>query len=307
MCGLAVLSLLACKLFPEGSIAAQQEHPKLNEGSTVQATSPRSYADDVGNRHRIEIRPGTQDASVDAYLQHLLSQIKKSWLAFIPDEASNGRPAKVTVVFEIEPDGALVKGDPRIESSSGSVKLNQAAVYAIRYWRQYDRLPPGFQQPRLIVHADFSYNVGTTTQVEIPPRRPDWRVSATSSVPVNGSGAEILSDTQGVDFQNYIKRMLAAVKQSWSNVMPEEAKMGAKGVVQVTFAILPDGSLSPEDPQLEKISGNRVLDNAAVEAIRNSAPFEPLPHEFHGPHLKLRIIFFYNVKPEDAAREPGRE
>jgi hypothetical protein len=37
------------------------------------------------------------------------------------------------------------------------------------------------------------------------------------------------------------------------------------------------------------------MDNAAMGAIHASNPFEPLPKEFHGPYLKLRIIFLYNV------------
>ncbi|MGA8765925.1 MAG: TonB C-terminal domain-containing protein, partial [Candidatus Acidiferrales bacterium] len=282
--------------------------PKPNEGSTVQATSPKSYADDVGNGHRIEIRPETQDASVDAYLQHLLAQLKKSWLAFIPDEASNGRAATVTVVLEIEPDGVLLKGDPRIESTSGSAKLDQAAVYAIRYWRQYDRLPPGFQQPRLTVHASFSYNLGTTTKVEIPPKNAHGGVSTRIvGPPVDASGVEILTDTHGVDFGPYVKRMLSRLKTNWYAAMPEQAKMGEKGKVAIILTVLWNGELSPENGQIDYGSGKPELDKAALDAVRNSGPLESLPQAFDGSYVKLRVVFLYNIRPEDAARELGKE
>ncbi|HTA51774.1 MAG TPA: TonB C-terminal domain-containing protein [Candidatus Acidoferrum sp.] len=113
-----------------------------------------------------------------------------------------------------------------------------------------------------------------------------------------GYGVDILSDTQGVDFRDYINRLLAALKRNWEAVMPESARMGDRGVVFTTFSINPDGSVSAPDPALERTSGKEPLDNAAMSAIHASNPFEPLPKQFHGPYLKLRIVFIYNIPPE---------
>jgi TonB family protein len=113
-----------------------------------------------------------------------------------------------------------------------------------------------------------------------------------------GTGVDILSDTQGVDFRDYINRLLAALKRNWFYVMPESARMGDRGVVFTTFSINPDGSVSAPDPELERTSGKEPLDNAAMSAIHASNPFEPLPKQFHGPYLKLRIVFIYNIPPE---------
>jgi outer membrane biosynthesis protein TonB len=44
---------------------------------------------------------------------------------------------------------------------------------------------------------------------------------------------------------------------------------------------------------VESNSGNKQLDNAAVSAIRTSAPFEHLPEAFKGPNIELRFIFLY--------------
>jgi TonB family protein len=114
-----------------------------------------------------------------------------------------------------------------------------------------------------------------------------------------GYGVDILSDTQGVDFRDYITRLLATLKRNWYAVMPESANMGERGVVYTTFSINPDGSVSLPDPTLERTSGKEPLDNAAMAAIHASNPFEPLPKQFHGPNLKLRIVFLYNVHPEE--------
>jgi len=114
-------------------------------------------------------------------------------------------------------------------------------------------------------------------------------------------GATILTPTEGVDFSSYIQRLLATLKRNWYVVMPESAMMGDKGVVGTTFQINRDGSVPSPDPLLERTSGKGPLDNAAMSAIRASNPFEPLPGEFKGPYIRLRIVFLYNL-PLDYAK-----
>ncbi len=109
-----------------------------------------------------------------------------------------------------------------------------------------------------------------------------------------GQGVQILTDTEGVDFNPYIRRLLEALKRNWLYVMPESARWD-KGVVFTTFEINRDGSVPPPDPILERTSGKQPLDNAAMSAIHASNPFEPLPSAFHGPSIRLRIAFIYNI------------
>jgi outer membrane biosynthesis protein TonB len=114
-------------------------------------------------------------------------------------------------------------------------------------------------------------------------------------------GATILTPTEGVDFSSYIQRLLATLKRNWYVVMPESAMMGDKGMVDTTFQINRDGSVPTPDPLLERTSGKGPLDNAAMSAIRASNPFEPLPSQFKGPYIRLRIVFLYNL-PLDYAK-----
>jgi outer membrane biosynthesis protein TonB len=276
------------------------QHEAASSDASSTTTSPtRTYADSVGTGNRIEILPETQDASSDAYVQHLLTQLKKSWLAFIPDEARNGAPAKVTAVFEILSDGKLPKGDPQIESGSGLASLDKAAIYAIRYWHRYDPLPTDFHAPSLKLRINFLYNVQTTTPIEIASTAtPQPTQAPTGPVPsaADNYGFQILSDTQGVDFNPYIARMLALLKKNWIAIMPEKARMGTRGASFVVFSIGQDGSLSPGLPTLERSSGDADLDKAAMDTI-GSSQFEALPGQFHGPFLKLRILFLYNIRP----------
>ncbi len=105
---------------------------------------------------------------------------------------------------------------------------------------------------------------------------------------------EVLSDTQGVDFGPYLERVLQAVRMNWYNLIPEEARppLMKKGKVAIEFAILPDGKIA--GMQLFGPSGDVPLDRAAWGGITASAPFAPLPSQFHGPYLALRFRFYYN-------------
>ena len=113
--------------------------------------------------------------------------------------------------------------------------------------------------------------------------------------PSMGNSVQILTPTQGVDFNPYIQRMLATIKRNWEAVMPQSAMMGDRGVVLLTFQINPDGSVQVSDPVMERSSGKEPLDSAAMSSIRASNPFEPLPHDFHGPFMRFGIYFLYNL------------
>lgn len=109
-------------------------------------------------------------------------------------------------------------------------------------------------------------------------------------------GVVILTDTQGVDFKQYVSDMLQPIKRNWVAKMPEGAKQPKmeKGKVSVRFGILKSGALD-EVPTVEVSSGDTVLDNAAVAAVRASTPFERLPESFRGPKMELRLTFLYNL------------
>lgn len=117
------------------------------------------------------------------------------------------------------------------------------------------------------------------------------------------SGAyQILTPTEGVDFSDYMQRVLARVRLNWYAVMPESAQLGDRGRVVLEFSIRRDGSVPNDDPQRLLSSGKEPLDRAAVSSIRSSNPFDHLPPAFSGPEIRLRFIFLYNL-PIDAANQ----
>lgn len=108
-------------------------------------------------------------------------------------------------------------------------------------------------------------------------------------------GVSMLTPTEGVDFDSYLRRLVDSVRRNWYAIMPESALMGDKGIVVLTFHVNRDGSVSGVEPVLERTSGKQPLDAAAMSSIRASSPFEPLPQQFKGPNIELRFIYFYNL------------
>jgi len=108
------------------------------------------------------------------------------------------------------------------------------------------------------------------------------------------AGATILSDTQGVYFGDYMRRLHDIIQHNWEPLIPEEVNppIAKRGIVGIRFSILPDGQLG--DMKLETTSGDVALDKAAWYAITSSGQLPPLPKQFHGPDLELRVGFFYN-------------
>jgi len=138
------------------------------------------------------------------------------------------------------------------------------------------------------------------------PRAPTGGGGRLGGGDLPGSGMngayQILTPTEGVDFNDYMQRVLASVRRNWYAVMPESAQLGDRGRVVLEFSIRRDGSVPNDDPQRLLGSGKEPLDRAAVSAIRSSNPFDHLPPAFSGPEIRLRFIFLYNL-PLEAANQ----
>ena len=110
---------------------------------------------------------------------------------------------------------------------------------------------------------------------------------------------EMLTPTEGVDFNDYLHRVYITVKRNWFAVMPESVRLGDKGVVSLQFRIMRNGSVPDGEPVRVYASGKEPLDRAAISSIRASNPFEPLPPAFSGPYIELRFTYYYNLMPDN--------
>jgi TonB family protein len=151
---------------------------------------------------------------------------------------------------------------------------------------------PAAPQPKIANNAQSAHDAMQglgrmgRSGAEFPP-------TAGGAGPLQG-GVQILSDTQGVDFSAYIRKVVSDTKRNWEPLIPEEVEppLLKRGQVSIRFTILPGGQIGAMT--LETPSGDVALDRAAWGAITSEGQFPPLPIQFHGPQLELRFIFMYN-------------
>ncbi len=122
---------------------------------------------------------------------------------------------------------------------------------------------------------------------------------ARSEVPTRGGamaggGMQVLSDTQGVDFSQWMSHMYRDVMRNWIPLLPEETEppLNKRGETYIIITILPDGKIG--DMRLEDSTHDVAIDKSAWGALISEGQFEALPREFHGPNLVLRCHFVVN-------------
>src|SRR4029077_13516455 len=82
------------------------------------------------------------------------------------------------------------------------------------------------------------------------------------------------------------------VKENWFGLTPLAAEW-KKGRVILEFSILKDGSVA--GLKIVGSSGEAMLDRPAFGSVTGSNPFPPLPAEFEGPYVGLRLSYWYNL------------
>jgi hypothetical protein len=115
-------------------------------------------------------------------------------------------------------------------------------------------------------------------------------------------GFQIISDTQGVDFGKYIARLLSDVRRNWLPLIPEECRppLNKQGITGIRFTILPDGTIAPGSMHIDYSTHDDAINRAGWGGITGLGKAQPLPKEFHGPNLELRIEFRINKDAPEA-------
>lgn len=101
-----------------------------------------------------------------------------------------------------------------------------------------------------------------------------------------------------VDAQ-YLELWRKKIEQVGNLHYPEQAKrLGIYGNLTLKVSIDTDGSLL--DVIILRTSGEKVLDQAALEIVRLSAPFEPLPESMRHNTDVLEIVRTWQFKPDNS-------
>jgi len=115
------------------------------------------------------------------------------------------------------------------------------------------------------------------------------------TAPIASAGADLpalLSDPEGVDWAPYLAQVRASVKRIWLMIFP---KNGHRGYVSVQFAIERDGRVGKVVFAQE--TGDRSLNDAAIQAISAAGPFGPLPVKYSKAEIHVQMNFSYNQAP----------
>lgn len=87
--------------------------------------------------------------------------------------------------------------------------------------------------------------------------------------------------------KTYMRELQRRIKMNW-----EPPIEGRDKVVEILFKVAKDGSLLSYE--IQKSSGITEVDRAAVNAIKLTAPFRPLPEEYKGQTLEILFTFDYH-------------
>lgn len=107
---------------------------------------------------------------------------------------------------------------------------------------------------------------------------------------------EVLNTQDGLDLSAFTKPLAIAIYKNWLSDFPQDAMLGHEGKVIVRFEVQRDGKLRAGMPVIESTSGRKSLDKAAIQAIRDSAPFKFYPEAFQSDTIAIRFNFFYNMQ-----------
>ena len=99
-------------------------------------------------------------------------------------------------------------------------------------------------------------------------------------------------DVKGFKYDGYMMRLKDKIEGIWQ--YPSDAAMrGIYGDLYLSFTIKKNGSLSKVE--LVRTSGYRSLDEAAMKALKDAAPYWPLPEDWKEEELTVKGHFIYSI------------
>lgn len=106
------------------------------------------------------------------------------------------------------------------------------------------------------------------------------------------SGKELIVNTKEFKYWSYLQKMKQKIEMVWE--YPEYARQrGIGGQLKINFSIDKDGKI--EKMMLVDSSGLKVLDEAALKALRDASPFPPFPETWDISRLNIEGTFIYHI------------
>ena len=195
--------------------------------------------------------PNTFEVQRARYLRKLERQILLNWTEDLIIRA-------VSVQFYINRSGHI--SELRIQKSSGSETNDQAALSLLKKSAPFESFPDGFPFQCYELRVDVYFMENRELKCLTPIE--------SKAAPTQTSGSNPSPERLDLSSDAYTKRLMRKIVSNW----PIDKDLSG---LAVYFTVHPDGHISRL--RLKESSGSTDLDKAALEIIRNSTPFEPLP------------------------------
>ncbi|MEN2993779.1 MAG: energy transducer TonB [Thermodesulfovibrio sp.] len=115
----------------------------------------------------------------------------------------------------------------------------------------------------------------------------------------NSSKNQNLETSRGLSFSakefndwGYLERLKEKIERVWQ-YPPQAVQRGIYGDLYIRFTIDKKGNLV--SIELIRTSGYRILDDAAIKALKDAEPFWPLPDDWHKNTLTITGHFIYTL------------
>ena len=240
-----------------------------------------TYMDTPKFRPKIEPKPAIKPPTID---KQTLDEMKRQ------APPAPAPPPQQPQVQQQQPAPVPPQpAQPVPQTQQSQVEAPRPAAVPARPNFAMNSLNPADQLREAMKNAAHSHGAGETA---------NSGSSGLARHPGAGSGGvQVLSDTQGVDFGNWLQRWHWETEHTWDPLIPDEVNspINKSGMVAIRFKVLPNGRLMDGSLILEGRSGDVALDRAAWGALTGSN-YPPLPRDFHGPYLELRAYFLYNME-----------
>lgn len=109
-----------------------------------------------------------------------------------------------------------------------------------------------------------------------------------SGSPGGGGGRDGVDAMAEPDFGPYIAELQRRIRRNWAPPVEDRSKR-----VVALFKVSRDGRLL--SLRIQQSSGSPAADQAAIAAVRASAPFKQLPPNYRGNDIDVQFIFDYEI------------
>ena len=107
-----------------------------------------------------------------------------------------------------------------------------------------------------------------------------------------GKDDSITFETRDYRYAGYMRKLRDKIQSIWT-YPPAAAAEGKYGDLKIRFTIKKDGTLAKIE--LERTSGYKMLDDAAIKALKDGEPYWPLPDEWGTETYTILGHFIYSL------------